>query len=113
MGYLSFDDIMSSTLPEVDVEVSEWGGTVKVRAVTGAEMARCKKDATNRRTDDLDEIKFNALLVVAGSVDPSFPKGSDQRLMREQAAGPVARIAQEIMKLSGFGDDEGDDSGEA
>jgi hypothetical protein len=93
-------------LPEEDVEVPEWGGTVKVRAITGAEMARAKRAATKKPANEIDEIQFNALLVVAGCVEPSFPPASEQRLMREQAAGPVARIASRIMDLSGFGGEE-------
>ncbi len=115
MEYLTFQEIMESTLPEGDVEIAEWGGSVKVRAVTGAQVAKAKRDATNRRTGDLDEIKFNALITVAGCVDPEFPPASEMRLMREVAAGPVARIAAEIIELSGLGadEDEDDDQGEA
>ena len=112
MGYLSFTEIMESTLPEADIEIPEWGGTVKVRAITGAEVARAKSKATNPRSQDLDEIKFNALLMVAGCVEPAFPPASEEQLMRQIAAGPVARIAARIIELSGLGDQD-DDQGEA
>ena len=114
MDYLSCAEIMESTLPEADIEIPEWGGTVKVRAITGSECARAKSKATNQRTKDLDEIKFNALLMVAGCVEPEFPPASEEQLMRKIAAGPVARIAARIIELSGLGDqDEDDDQGEA
>ena len=113
MAYLSFDDIMSTTLPEEDVDVPEWNGVVKIRALTGAEMAKAKRAATRRPAGEIDEIQFNALIVAAGCVEPSFPPASEQRLMREQAAGPVARIASRIMDLSGFGGEEPGEPGEA
>ena len=114
MDYLSFNTIMESTLAEADIEIPEWGGTVQVRALTGAEIARAKRKATNPRTKDLDEIQFNALLMVAGCIEPAFPPASEEQLMRTIAAGPVARIAARIIELSGLGDqDEDDDQGEA
>ena len=114
MDYLALDAIMSGTLPEQDVDVPDWGGTIKVRAITNSELARCKAHATNKRNGDLDEVKFNALVLVAGCVEPEFPPASEMQIMRQLTPGPVARIANVIMDLSGFSDeDEDDDSGEA
>ena len=113
MDYLTFEEILEATLPEDDVELPEWNGAVRVRAITGAEWAKAKRLATNRRTDALNEIKFAALLTVAGCIEPKFAPGSDQQLLRQAAAGAITRIAARIGELSGFEDDEDDDQGEA
>ena len=117
MGYLSFNEVMETALPTEDIEVPSLGGTVQIRAVTGAEWERAKRMSTNRKTKDLNEMRFAAMLVVAACVEPSFPPASEDRLMRELSAGVITRIAAAIGVLSGFEDDEGqdedDDQGEA
>ena len=113
MGYLTLDEVLASTMPEDDVEVPECEGTVRVRAITGFEWAKAKRVATNKKTDVLDEIKFAALLVVAGCVEPEFPPTSEQQMLRKLPAGVITRIAARIGELSGFDEDEDDDQGEA
>ena len=114
MGYLSYVQIIETTLPVADVDVPEWSGKVQVRAITTAEVAKARRTATNPRTKDLDELRFNAYIVVVGCVDPEFPPEGADQLIRKAAAGAVARIAAVIVELSGLGeDDEDDDQGEA
>ncbi len=113
MGYLTFDEILEATMPEDDVELPELEGSVRVRAITGFEWAKAKRQATNRKTDVLNEIKFAALLTVAGCIDPPFPDKSAERLLRKMSAGVITRIAARIGELSGFDEDEDDDQGEA
>lgn len=113
MGYLTLDEILEATMPEDDVDLPECKGSVRVRAVTGFEWAKAKRLATNKKTDALNEIKFAALLVVAGCVDPEFPPTSELRMLRQLPAGIITRLAARIGELSGFDEDEDDDQGEA
>lgn len=113
MGYLTLEEILETTLPADDVELPECGGSVQVRAVTGAEWAKAKQLATNPRNNILNEIKFAALLVVAGCVEPALPKASEQQLLRQMPAGIITRLATRIGELSGFEEDEDEDQGEA
>jgi len=113
MDYLSIADILEHTLPEGDVEVPEWGGTVRVRAVTSAEFARCQRRATGRN-GELNGFKLNALIVIAGCVEPAMNPGLEVGLMKA-IPGPLDRISNVILDLSGMGDkeDDDDDPGEA
>ena len=112
MDYLSISDILEHTLPEDDVEVPEWGGTVRVRAVTNAEFARCQRRATGRN-DEINGFKLNVLIVIAGCVEPQLNPGHEIGLMKVEP-GPTAHIAEAILDLSGMGDEDADDDlGEA
>lgn len=113
MDYLSITDILEHTLPEDDVEVPGWGGTVRVRALTNAEFARCQRHATGRN-DELNGFKLNVLIVIAGCIEPQLNPGHEAGLMKVEP-GPTQDIAEAILALSGIGDDEDeeDDLGEA
>lgn len=113
MDYLTLDEILEATMPEDDVELPECKGSVRVRAITGFEWALAKRQATSRKTDVLNEIKFAALLTIAGCIEPEFAPKSEDLLLRKMSAGVITRIAGRIGELSGFEEDEDDDQGEA
>jgi len=107
MDYLALPEILEHTLPEADVEIAAWGGTVRVRALSSGEFARCQKRATNPRNGELDGFRLNVLVVVAGCVEPEMPVTAEAQLMRMEP-GPIAKIAGVIMDLSGIGEEEPD-----
>lgn len=113
MDYLTLNEILEHALPQDDVEIPEWGGKVKVRALTSAEMTRCERFATNQRTDKTDGMEFQARMVEAGCVEPKLAPGQYKALMGKEP-GLLSRIAARIAALSGIEDEEeDDDQGEA
>lgn len=107
MDYLTLAEITEHTLPEADVEIAAWGGTVRVRALTSHEFARCQRRAADTRTGDIDGFRLNVLVVVTGAVEPSMPITAEAQLMRMEP-GPIAKMAETIMDLSGIGEEEPD-----
>ena len=102
MPYLSLSDIMESAMPEADVDVPGWSGTVRVRAISAAELARAKRTATNARTQEVDNIALTCLIVEAGCVEPSFAPGQYKALLNKPL-GPINAVAERILDLSGIG----------
>lgn len=111
MDYLTLQDIIDHAMPTGDVEVPEWGGKVEVRAITNAELARCQKQSTNTRNGELDGIELNARIAEVGCMQPRFAPGQYKVLM-EKEPGPVQRIVERILDLSGTGESEAE-QGEA
>lgn len=104
MDYLSISDIMERTLPTADVDVPEWGGVVQVRAITQGEITRIYRQATDR-SGALNEIKANVLILEAGMLQPKIAPGQYKQFLNKEP-GPIARIAAEIITLSGMGTEE-------
>jgi hypothetical protein len=111
--YLTVADIVEVSLPEADMEIPEWGGSIKVRAITNGEFSRVQRQATSKG-GELDAIKANALIIEFACVNPKFPPGGYRKLLGREA-GILARIAETILELSGISAEEEDldDLGEA
>jgi len=107
MAYLSLGDIMEADLPQEEVDVPAWGGTVKVRAITAAELSRAKREATNPRTKEVDNVKLTCLIVEMGCVEPAFAPGQYKALLN-RPLGPINRVAERILDLAGIGDESGE-----
>lgn len=102
MAHLSLGDIMEAAMPEEEVEVPAWGGTVKVRAISAAELARAKREATNPRTKETDNVRLTCLIVEMGCVEPEFAPGQYKALLNKPL-GPINDVAERILDLSGIG----------
>lgn len=103
MDYLTIADIVEHSLPEEDMEIPEWQGTIKVRAITNDEFARIQRRTTNK--GEMNSIMANAMVVEVGCVEPQFPPGQYRALMKRET-GIISRISERILKLSGFRDDD-------
>jgi len=112
MDYLTLSNIIEAALPEDDVELPEWGGMVKVRAITSAELERAKRQAMNRKTGELREVQLTALIVEAGCVQPEFAPGQ-YKLLMAKPLGPLSKISDRILELSGIIEPEAGSPGEA
>lgn len=89
MGLLSKDQILSADdLPFRDVDVPEWGGTVRVRTMTGGERDAFEASLYEKEGDDLvyKREHFRAKLLSRCIVDEK---------------GTLLFSAKEIEKLSG------------
>ena len=82
---------------EAIVEVPEWGGAVKLRAMTleqrDAIMAQAKGP-----DGQLDGQRLVRLLVLNGIVEPMLTEA----ILAERAFGVIDRLANEVMKLNGM-----------
>lgn len=108
--YLSKDDILKADdLPAEDVDVPEWGGTVRVRGLTGTERDGFEmRMATARKNGSVEDVDFRASLVGRCLVD-----GDGKRLLTDKevarlgskSGAALDRIFEKVRELSGMGDD--------
>lgn len=100
---LSAEDILAwEDLVDESVFVPEWGGTVKVRGLTRAQVYQMQKDATVGKNTDAQ--RADMLLLVMGIIEPKFTEDQGAALM-QKSAGATQRILDAIMRLSGMGGD--------
>lgn len=115
MGYLSADQILDAKdLPCEDVEVPEWGGTVRVRGLDGAERdkfeARFVGDDGKASTKGKALELYRARLVAACVVDEQgkrlFQGDAVVRRLGEKSAVALQRVCDVAMRLSGMSEDD-------
>lgn len=118
-GLLTADQILSSSTPRTAyVEVPEWGGTVKVRGMTGKERASYRNSLVGRATQrlrageetgetELELVAFrsNEDVVAWCTIDEDgnriFSDEQVERLGKADPA-PIDKVAQKILQLSGM-----------
>lgn len=107
---------------EKDVFIKRLNAHFTIKALDGNTINRITEQCTQHvgkgrnRKKELDEQKFGALVILKACVAPNF---GDKRLLEKYGAtlpeevvtkallaGEIARLAGEIMELSGFDDDE-------
>lgn len=107
---LSKDQILeASDLKSEAVEVPEWGGSVNVRTMTGAdrdafESSMVTKDADGNRKPDMSNLraKLVALTVVDDAGNRLFDVSDVDRLALKSAAA-LERVFVAAQKLNGLG----------
>ena len=105
---LSADAILSADDLTVElVEVEEWGGSVRIRTLTGRERDRLEADLLGSKKNgqvNLDNVR--AKLVVATAIDeegnPLFQPGAEEELGKKSGAAltKVATVAQRLAGLN-------------
>lgn len=105
---LSVEDILSAPdLPEREVEVPEWGGSVRIRGFTKAtqqEMRRLASDGGDLNADRLEMLMF-----IRGVVEPQFAE-ADYEALQQKSAVVIDRILRAIMALAGLTREAVDDA---
>lgn len=99
--------------PERDVHMRRFGIDFRIKALGESEIRQAREQATFGKT--LDEDKLASILIVKSSVTPDWTDKAitdkfgptpidavDKRLL----PGEKAKLAQEVLDVSGFGDDE-------
>lgn len=94
-------------LTHQDVEVKEWGGTVRVRVMTGAERDAFEQSVfKNKGKDgDLNTKLYRSKLLVATVVDESNNRlftEKDIEALGEKSSVPVDKLATAAMKVNGL-----------
>lgn len=112
MTLLTRDQILSADdLPDVYVEVPEWGGEVRIRTLTGAERDAYEARISGANTKDgkRDMSNIRAALVALCAIDENgaqlFTKDDVNRLGLKSAKA-LDRLMDASMKLSGISDDD-------
>jgi len=103
---LSRDQILGATdFVFVELEVEEWGGTVRLRGLSASE--RDAFESSVGVAQDLTNLRSR--LVVNCLVDDNGErlfKDSEAKLLGEKNANVINRLFDEVRNLSGMSDDE-------
>lgn len=112
MALLSRDQIFASNdMLMQDVEVPEWGGTVRVRSLTGEERDKFEssliRQVGNKATANTRNMraKLVAMSAIGEDGKPLFDPADVIRLGQRSAAA-LDRIFEVCQKLSGLSDDD-------
>jgi hypothetical protein len=110
-AFLTRDLILAALdLPTKDVEVPEWGGTVKVRALTGAERDKFEAsmitEANESRGDKLMNLRARmcAMTIVGEDGKSSLFTDKDVEALGRKSARALNRVFEAARELSGFTD---------
>lgn len=95
-----------------DVEVPEWGGTIRIRRLSGAERDRFESTVFRNEKNNIDWANMRARLVALSAVN-----GENKRLFSFQDADKLGkksakvldRLFSEAQKLSGLRKEDVDD----
>lgn len=102
---LSRDDILhAQDLPVERVDVSEWGGSVLVKGLTGAE--REQLESAMFRDRKRDDNHARAILVALSAVDEAGNKLftlEDVEALAEKSGAALNRVFAVAQRLSGLG----------
>lgn len=110
---LSFDDVVAADdLEVITVDVPEWGGSVRLRALTGAERDAYESDVTQTRGRDV-QVNFKNLrakLVARCLIDEegNLPFNSKQGIeaLGKKNASVLVRLFDKCRKLSGMTEED-------
>lgn len=109
MGKLLTRDaiLQAQDLPTEDVEVPEWGGTVRVRALTGAERDAFEQSVVEMRgkSTRMNLKNIRAKLVALTVVDEDGKRvfsDEDAELLGRKSAAALNRVFEVAQRLSGL-----------
>lgn len=115
MGYLSKDDIFKADdLPIEDVHVDAWGGTVRVRGLTGTERDRFEF-AMAAAKDNPSSVEVRAQVVGRCIVDEDGKRlFTDKELSKlgGKSGAALDELFDVVRRLSGMGDKASDKAAE-
>lgn len=99
--YLSADELRARPAPdtETDVEVPEWGGKIRVKALSRGAVYEIRRQATNPDTGVISEEVADALVIVAGVIEPEFSEDDTEWLL-SQPVGTTQPILEAILRTS-------------
>ena len=103
-------------IPSETVTISEWGVTVEVRGMTGAERTRILEQAVDQRTGQVNLQFVFPEIVISSTFDPEsglpiFEAGDREALLSKSGVA-IDQIANVGMRLSGFTGEAVDEAGE-
>jgi hypothetical protein len=112
MGLLTRDAILEAQdLQHEEVYIPEWGGSVRVRTLTGAERDAFEQSIVDQRGKDTRmnlrniRAKLVALTVVDGDGKRLF-SDADAKLLGQKSASALDKIFDVAQRLSGLRDED-------
>ena len=109
------DQILASDdIPSEKVPVPEWGVTVEVRGMTGAERTRIMDKAVDQQGGVNLQFVYPEIVIATSFDDVTGEqifKPSDRDTLLTKSAVALDRLAQVGMKLSGFTQESSDEAG--
>ena len=113
MTLLTRDAILGAhDLPTEDLDVPEWGGTVRVRALTGAERDSFESSLVQVRNDGSKQFRLEnvrARLVALTVVDENSERlfsDADVKALGAKSAAALERVWEAARRLSGLSDED-------
>lgn len=111
MGYLSADAILGADdRAWEDVEVPEWGGTVRVRELSGTERDKFEGGFVGKNGKDVKYEEFRARLAGLSMVDEAgkrlFRTDAEVKRLGEKSAAALQRVVDVAVRLSGLSEDD-------
>lgn len=116
MALLNFEQIIEADdMKTVDVEVPEWGGSIRLRSLTGAERDQFEAESVeiDKKTGQpipLPPKNFRAKLIAKCAVKEDGTKVFQSKLSVEalgnKSAAVLTRLAFECQKLNGMADED-------
>ena len=113
MGLLSRDDILNADDSRTkDVPVPEWGGTVRVRSLSGKERDDFEASLQTRRGGKVKENISNfrarlvALCVVNENGERLFAGQGDVMALGNKSVAALQRVFNACNELNGFSDED-------
>lgn len=109
---LTVEEILAAPdIVEQVVEVPEWGGSLRIRSFTKAQVQfmseRASKQTLDRRTGQatrvVDADRLNDIMFAEGVIEPRFSPEQVAALASKNAA-PYLRVMKAILQLSGLSD---------
>jgi len=109
---LNREEILAKNALESElVSVPEWGGEVRVRAMTGAERDRLEIACAQRRKAG-KSTRFRASLAVVTVCDDNLHPifvADDAEIIDKMPAAGLGRVADVAMRLSGISEEDAED----
>jgi hypothetical protein len=123
------DDVLKALLsvedvPERDIYMPRFGVNFRIKAISGDLLSKLTERCTfytgkgSNREKQLDDEKFGILTIAEACVVPNWrepqlfekygTKNVETVIKNRLLAGEIAKLAAEILDLSGFTDDEDD-----
>lgn len=113
MALLTRDEILDAKdLKTEDIAVPEWGGTVRIKTLTGTErdtfeqsLVEMKKDGSVKSNRENVRARLVALCIVNEAGEALF-NNADIRLLGRKSASALDRVASAAQELNAFSDDD-------
>ena len=95
------------------VEVSEWGGSVGIKRMSGAERDEYDQALYNRSDDKgkITNVKGVKVLLLSRTICDTkgnllFPENADREILRQKSASAIERLFEKAGALNGIGPEE-------